>query len=389
MSRRDHVALFLPSLAGGGAERVMLLLAGAFAARGLTVDLVVACACGPYASHIPAGVRLVDLGTSGALRALPALVRYLRAEHPPVLLSALDNANLVALWARWIAGVKTSVLVSVHSQLSNKYLNRRLRDRLMPWLLRRTLCAADAVVAVSRGVADDVARVTGVPCTRIHTIHNPVVPSDLDDSVCAPVDDPFFAPSAPPVVLGVGRLVPEKDFATLLQAFARVRAQRDARLLILGEGPERQSLEALAVELGIAADIHLPGFKVNPFAYMRRARVFALSSVHEGFGNVLAEALATGTAVVSTDCPSGPAEILEHGRYGALCPVGQPEMLANAILKSLDAPEYDADLASYASARFGVDVAAERYLTLLRATRVADARPHDSRVAAQSAESTV
>jgi glycosyltransferase involved in cell wall biosynthesis len=245
------------------------------------------------------------------------------------------------------------------------------RQRALPRLMRRTYAMADAIVAVSKTVADDLGSVAGIPRHSITTIYNPVVTPNLPSRASESMDHPWFAPGAPPVVLSVGRLAPVKDFPVLLRAFARVRAVRDAKLIILGEGkdaPEtsrrRAELMALATELGVAADVQLPGFAQNPLAYMARAAVFVLSSTWEGFGNVLVEALACGCPVVSTDCPSGPAEILDRGRYGRLVPVCDDVAMAEAILATLDAPP-DPEVLRARGALFSADRAVESYLAAL------------------------
>jgi glycosyltransferase involved in cell wall biosynthesis len=223
---------------------------------------------------------------------------------------------------------------------------------------------ADAVIAVSDGVADHIARLTGMPRERITTIYNPVVTTELLEKARKPVDHPWLAPGQPPVVLGVGKLKIQKSFRTLIRAFARVRAARPARLVILGEGARRRALEALVDELGLREDVALPGYVANPWAWMARAAVFALSSRWEGLPGALIEAMACGCPVVSTDCPSGPAEILQGGAYGPLVPVGDAGALADAILALLEAPPDRARLRARA-AMFCVDPAVDRYLAVL------------------------
>jgi glycosyltransferase involved in cell wall biosynthesis len=221
------------------------------------------------------------------------------------------------------------------------------------------------VVAVSSGVAEDLVATTGLRREHITVIHNPVVTPELEERAQAPLEHAWFAPGEPPVVLSVGRLVAPKDYPTLVRAFARVRAVRPARLVILGEGSQREALLALAAKLGIADDVTLPGFVANPFAYVSRCAVFALSSAWEGFGIVLVEALALGCPVVSTDCPSGPAEILEHGSHGLLVPVGDDEAMAQAILSAIEAPG-DPERRKARAAEFAVDQAVDRYIETLR-----------------------
>ncbi|MGI9952916.1 glycosyltransferase [Moorellaceae bacterium AZ2] len=332
-----RLTLFLPSLRGGGAERVMVNLARGFVEQGLDVDLVLAKAEGPYLSQVPPKVRVIDLGAPRVLASLPGLVRYLRRERPQALLSAMDHANVVALWARRTARVPTRVVVSVHNTVSRASANApSLRARFTPLWVRLFYPWAEAVVAVSKGVAEDLIRFTGLPREKVRVIYNPVVTPELFAKTEEPLDHPWFAPGEPPVVLSVGRLTPPKDYPTLIRAFALVRKERPARLMILGEGEERSKLEALVRELGLEADVALPGFVDNPYKYMKRAAVFVLSSAWEGFGNVLVEAMAVGMPVVSTDCPSGPAEILEGGKWGDLVPVGNVELLAKAVVHTLE-----------------------------------------------------
>ncbi|MCS6924915.1 MAG: glycosyltransferase [Candidatus Binatia bacterium] len=389
-----HLALFLPSLAGGGVARATLHLAEAFVRRGYRVDLVLCRKTGPYVGYIPSGVGVVTLsrGWQGRLWALsadytacgalllpillpyksqqtvpylPALVRYLQRERPTALLAAKTPANLAALWARRLAGVPTRVVISERTTLSQEVRStKKWRWRFISPVLRRVYPWADAIVAVSHGVADDLALVAHLPRDSIRTIYNPTVHPQITEKARAPLSHPWFAPGTPPVLLGVGRLEAQKDFPTLLRAFARVRAARPLRLLILGEGRKRRELETLAKTLGVAADVALPGFVDNPYAYMARAAVFVLSSAWEGLSNVLIEALACGCPVVSTDCPSGSAEVLAHGRYGPLVPVGDDAALARAIVAVLDTPP-DRDTLRARAACFSVERAVEQYLEVL------------------------
>jgi glycosyltransferase involved in cell wall biosynthesis len=386
----------------------MLNLAGAFCARGHRVDLIVCRAGGELRDQVPNGVRLVELrraspriwsrlrvlaadpaGLASLLRPvllpirptskvryLPDLVRYLRRERPQVLLSAMTDMNLAALWARRLARVPTELVISEHINLSQSvqaaFNRRKWRYRFLPPLLARTYPWAEAIIAVSIGVADDLSTLAEIPRERILTIYNPVVTPDLEEKSRALCDHPWFAPGSPPVLLAVGRFTAQKDLPTLLRAFARVRRMRPVRLLLLGEGEERTKLEALVRELGVAADVALPGFVLNPFPYMARAAMLVLSSLHEGLAMVVIEALACGCPVVSTDCPSGPAEILEGGRYGALVPVGDVEAMAKAIHAALDGT-HDPELLKTRAAEFSLERAAERYLAVLcgdRASRL-------------------
>jgi len=362
---RPDLALYLPSLRGGGAERVMVNLARGFSEQGLKVDLVLAKAEGPYLSQVPSRVRVVDLKASRVLTSLPGLVRYLKRERPAALLSALDHANIVAIWARKIAGIPCRLVVSTHNTLSKVIENAsNARSRVMPLFIRWFYPWADAVVAVSQGVADDLVKTTWLPRELITVIYNPIVTPELLEKAKETIDHPWFKPGQPPVILSAGRLTKQKDFPTLIRAFALVRAKHPARLMILGEGEERSKLEALVRELGLENDVSMPGFVENPYAYMARAAVFVLSSAWEGFGNVLVEAMAVGTPVVSTDCPSGPAEILEGGEYGYLVPLGDINAMARAILSIIKEKKIDTGFQQHAL-KFTVDKIVECYLEVL------------------------
>ena len=360
------IALFLPSLRGGGAERVMVNLARGFVERGLRVDLVLAKAEGPYLSQVPKEVRVVDLGARRVLYSLPGLVRYLRRERPQAMLSALNHANIVAIWAKLLARVQTRLVVAEHSTLSRSTENASsVRAKLLPFLIKTFYPYADAVVAVSRGVAEDLVTTTKLPMEKIKVIYNPVITPELFAKAEEPLDHPWFRPGEPPVVLGVGRLTQAKDFPTLIRAFALVRKERPARLMILGEGEDRPKLEALVRELRLEEDVALPGFVDNPYKYMKRAAVFVLSSQWEGFGNVLVEAMACGCPVVATDCPSGPAEILENGKWGRLVPPGDPEALAKAILDTVERGVSRVEAATNVQKRFSMIAIVEQYLKVL------------------------
>jgi glycosyltransferase involved in cell wall biosynthesis len=229
----QRVAIYVPSLGGGGAERMMVTLANNFSDRGLSVDLVLANAYGPYLQNVSPAVRIVDLRSTRVVASLPRLVRYLRRERLQAMLSALNYANVIAIMARSLAGVRVRLVVSEHSTLSP---SRPLlfRERFMPWLMRRFYHRADNVLCVSRGVADDLAETIGLSPEKMSIVYNPVVSDELIEKSRAALEHAWFKPGEPPVVLGVGRLAEEKDFASLLRAFAKVRARRPARLVILG-----------------------------------------------------------------------------------------------------------------------------------------------------------
>lgn len=383
----ERLALLISGLGLGGVQRTMLTLAGGLADRGLAVDLLVPDDRGPFRDQVPTNVRLVNLSRwwlrlpvirarkrRRALLMAPAIADYLRRERPDALLSASHYVNLAALWGRSLAGTGTRLVISQRTQLSVAITNSKLpllhRRPLLAWLTRRYYPRADAIVAVSDGVADDLAIVAQLPRERIVTVYNPTDLAHIATRAAEPAPHPWLEDGGAPVIVAVGRLAAQKDFTTLLRAFALLKAARAARLLILGEGRLRPQLEALAHELGIAGAVALPGYAENPFAALARARLYVLSSRYEGLPGALIQALACGCPVVSADCPSGPAEILDHGRYGRLVPVGDATTLAGAMAAALDEtpdPQRQKTRAEY----FSVDRAVDNYLDLLLGERAA------------------
>lgn len=361
----QKIAIFLAYLQGGGAERSMLRLANSCAERGLNVDLVLTQKDGAYCSEISPKVQLVNLEASRVLLSLPKLISYLKQEQPTSLLCALNYVNLVALWAKLCSGVSTQVIVTVRNTLSQeRKVSDQRKKHLMHWLIHQFYPWADEIVAVSRGVADDLAKTAKLPRERIKVIYNPAFTPDLLLQAKATIDHPWFSDTEQPVILAAGRLTQQKDFPTLIKAFAIAQQYCSARLMILGEGEERSQLETLIKELSLEDRVSLPGFVKNPFAYMAQAALFVLSSAWEGFGNVLVEAMAVGTPVVSTNCPSGPEEILEQGKYGQLVPVGDVEKLAQAMVKTLQNPQFSESLQCRAM-EFSMENSVNQYLALL------------------------
>ena len=358
------IALYLPSLRGGGAERVMVTLANAFTERGYTVDLVLAEATGAYLTEVSPRVRIIDLKSSRVVISLPRLIRYLRRERPNAMLSAMGHANVIAILAQKLSGVKTRMVVSERNTYSVAFAHAQgWRSFVVKTLLRPAYLASDSIVAVSTGVADDLAKSLSIPRSCIDVAYNPVVTDSLSTLADETTALPWLPPGSSPLILGAGRLTKAKDFITLIRSFALVRATRPARLAILGEGELRAELKTEAIKLGVDTDVVMPGFIDNPFAVMRQANLFVLSSAWEGLPNVLIQAMACGTPVVSTDCPSGPNEILEGGKWGRLVPVGDVLALAKAITASLDEIEHP-DVVLRA-ADFNVNQAVNKYLQVM------------------------
>jgi glycosyltransferase involved in cell wall biosynthesis len=335
---RKKVVLFVDRLGSGGADRQVVELARSFAGLGHWVDLVAGEVNTPF--EIPAGARLVVLGGRSLPRLTTGLARHLRREQPDLLIASKERGNTVAPLARVLARAPTRVVLRLATHLTLAAANRaRFIYRLIPSAARLTYRLADDLVAISAGVARDAERVLGLPEGRVRVIHNPVDVARVRAEATRAVDHPWLQPdSDAPVVIAAGRLSAQKDFSTLLRAFARLRETTDARLLILGEGKDRIQLEAEVKALGLAGSVQLPGYTTDLAAHMARGRLFVLSSRWEGFGNVITEALAVGASVVATDCESGPREILAGGRYGMLVPVGDDAALAEAMRISLATP---------------------------------------------------
>jgi len=360
---KERLAIFLPGLYDGGAERTLLNLAEGIALKGFPVDLVLARAEGPYMAEVPDSLRVIDLKAPRVMMCLPALVRYLREEHPTALLSTL-YANIIAVWARWLAGIPQRVVLNEQNTLTSVSNGENdFRWKLYPRLAKWFYPWADSVTAVSKGVADDLIQAAKLSTDQVHVIFNPIVTPQLRQKSEAVLEHPWFRPGEPPVILGVGRLTGQKAFNVLIEAFAQVRKIQQARLLILGEGDERPILEAQIRELGLAEDVDLPGFVSNPYPYMAHASLFVLSSRWEGLPTVLVEAMSLRTPVISTDCPSGPREILRNGQYGQLVPVDDPDALAMAIQNFLANRTFNPCEESWQP--FELDFITDQYLDLL------------------------
>lgn len=363
--RLESVSVFLPSLEVGGAERASVNLCNALASRGIPVELVLVEATGPFLADVDRSVTIVDLRSRHVLSALLGLRRYLRRRRPEVMLSELSHANVIAVWAAELARVETLVVVTEH--VNPKFFfsqERSVRHWFLERLMRSTHRRADGVVAVSEGVRRDLARFLHIAPEAIDVAYNPIVTNELLHAKHE-APHPWLDDNGAQVVVAVGRLARQKDYPTLIRAFALVRAEQPARLLILGEGSERAALEALVAELELDEDVAMPGNVGNPASSIARAAAFVLSSRFEGLPSVLIEALPFGVPVVATDCPSGPREILAEGRHGCLVPVGDAAALADAIVEALsgriDPPGVDA------WAPYTVESATDRYVSILDA----------------------
>lgn len=329
----QRIAFFLPAMYGGGAEKVAINLLKGMADT-VPLDLVLASAEGPYLAQVPAQVRIVNLAAGRVIKAIVPLSKYLRQYQPHALLSHLNHANVVAVLAQELARTNTRLVLVEHNTLSAAK-SKLLRAKVVPLLMKQLYPRADAIIGVSQGVTNDLAKQLKI-ADKLKTIYNPVIDKQLITKSKEPLAHPWFQPDSIPVFVAVGRLTKQKDFPTLIRAFAILLQQKKARLLILGEGECRTELEMLINDLKLSECVSLPGFVENPYVYMRRASAFVLTSLWEGLPTVLIEAMACDCPVISTDCRSGPSEILASGKYGCLVPVGDVTALSLAMLQVLE-----------------------------------------------------
>ena len=365
MEIQPRIALIMSNLEIGGTQRVMLHLADGLLKEGIFVDIVAVRARGPFNKIVPAEANLVDLRAKRALFAIPALIRYLRKNRPDAVLSGLTHINIAAIISRSFSGISTRLIVSERNNLTQKKIHKpKLWDRFLYAVVNLFYPLADGIITVSKDVADDLARSAKLDPEKIIPIHNPIPVDEVREFSTEKISHPWLSDDAPSLILAVGRLHRQKDYPTLIKAFNIFRQKKIARLMIIGEGKERPKLEKIIDASPYSEDICLMGKIDNPFPYMARADVFVLSSEWEGFGNVLVEALACGATVVSTDCHSGPREILEANKYGLLVPVGDADGLADAIERSLDHP-FPAKQGIARARDFSVEKAVAQYIRVL------------------------
>ena len=357
------IAFLLPSLGGGGAERVALTLAKAFAARGHEVDVVVMEHTGELLDAVPPDVRIVDLGVKRMRSVIAPLVRYLRERRPDAIQISMWPLTIMGIIAARVSRVPMRVVVSDHVAYSAPFLSSR-QLRLLSGSARLIYPLADHRVVVSERGAEDLAALTGIARSRFDVVYNPI---DVPRTI-APNDEAERAWRGPGRrIITTGSLKPQKNHALLLRGFARLH-DTDAQLMILGEGPLRTDLERLAADLGCADRVAMPGFKVDPWPYLASAEMFALSSDYEGYPLALAEAMHAGLRIVSTDCVSGPSEMLDGGRFGKLVPVGDERALAEAMEEGFRLPHSPDLVRGRAESVSGAGVV-DRYLDLLIGSR--------------------
>jgi len=368
------ICIFIITFGDGGVERMLVNLARGLNGLGTEVDFIVEHTRAPYLDRLPPAVQVIEFGNVKTAERVQKLLHYLEQNRPDAVISAKGKDDVVAMRAKAKTSVPTRFYLRPGTAVSER-LRARKANPLKRWLTRRRMRwlygATDGVIAVSAGVAGEIIQATGIDPARVRVVRNPNITPELYDLAAAPLEHPWFEAGQDPVLLGVGGLRLQKDFPTLLRAFARVNTQRPCRLMILGQGHLHKSLLDLAQELGVQDRVALPGFVDNPYAYLSRAAVFVLSSLWEGSPNVLTEALALGTPVVATDCRSGPGEITQNGKYGTLVPVGDMEALSRAILETLDNPP-DSEWLKTAVQEYTMEKSAAAYLEAMELKQTTD-----------------
>ncbi len=335
------VAIFVEDLGGGGAEKISVTLANGLAARGIAVDMLLWRASGPHLAALNPAVRQINLSATrpaGIIDVIRALRRYFVESPPRVFLSQLEKPSLVAIVAARLAGYRY-VVPCVHIDLlSYMRHGHRLRRMMLIGLVALLYRFVPRIVAVSNGAAESIRRLLRPTYPPVVVVYNGFDFNALNGESATSVEAEWLCNKTSPVIIACGRLVPQKAYDVLLRAFARVRQTVAARLIILGEGPLRMELEAQAAQLGVTDALLMPGFVAKPAAWFAKSDLFVLSSHNEGLSNVLIEALAIGMPIVSTDCPSGPREVLADGRFGRLVAVNDTASLAQSIIVGLNAP---------------------------------------------------
>ncbi|MCG5502172.1 MULTISPECIES: glycosyltransferase [Ectothiorhodospira] len=341
----NKVAIFAPYFDNGGVERMLVNLACGLSKRGIPVDFIVNHSHSEFLKDLTEPIKLIKLQEKNKIKIIKSFTKYIINTQPKAILSAKEDCDIIATHAWKRSGKQSKLYIRAVVNTTQQMMYRNIIRRYWSaWISRTIYRNADGIIAVSRGVADDIYKISKPNIERIHVAPNPVITSDLFKKAQEELDHPWLTNHDKPVILGAGRLGRQKNFSMLISAFANARAKRPMRLIILGDGRRRERLLKQAEELGIANDVFLPGFVKNPYAWISRADLFVLSSLWEGSPNVLTEAMALGIPVISTDCPSGPSELLGNGKYGMLIPINDIDYMSHAIINTLDKPIKAEDL---------------------------------------------
>ncbi len=362
--------IVIHSLKGGGSERVLLNLLKGLDKKDFSINLVLYERVFDFTLPDDVDVEILDIYASrnifkliaGFILKTVCLVRSIRKNRPDILFSLISSTNVTVTLAKLLSGVKCKLVVSEHTHPSVNLCNE-IYGGITKYLVKKLYPKADRVIAVSDGIRRDLVKDFHTPETKIDVIYNPVDIEEIKMLSGEKVEHPWFNDPIP-LIVTVGRLTRQKGYPYLLRAFSIVRESRNCRLIFIGEGEDRKKLEAMSEELGIKADTDFLGFQQNPFKYMAKASVFVLSSLFEGFGNVIVEAMALGLPVISTDCLSGPSEIIEDKKNGILVPVKDEKALALAILHVLSDDMLSRELGNNAVQRasdFSIEKIVKKY----------------------------
>lgn len=358
---RPLITMMCPSLDGGWG-RVLANLANSFDEMDFNIHFAVDRDSGSFAQSLNPDIGIFQLRTTHRISGIPGFSRYVLRYRPEVIMTVIPRHTALALRVRHLSKVPARIYPSIHNSYGEKFKDlspAKFSSRLKS--IKKYYPLADGIVAVSEGVKASFCSLTGISPQSVVTIYNPVVDENLTERASAPLDHRWFRPDQPPVIIGAGRLEKHKNFPLLIKSFEIARKGTECRLMILGDGGELENLRTLAERSPFSGDISLMGYQKNPYAFMKRASLFVLSSSWEGLPTVLIEAMATGTPVVSTDCPSGPREILMDGEYGSLVPLNSPAELGDAILRTLQDPLSPEILQKRAS-QFSVRSSVDKYL---------------------------
>ncbi len=373
---RQATAIFVNSFGEGGAEKLAVFQANGLIAAGDDVDIIVERNEGSYRAFLHSQVRIISFDSTSPITILFKLLGYLRTTPPKAMLCHLEKPSLIAIVAGLLCGYRRIIPILEVNLDSYAKLDHQWRRQFLKILLAVFYRLAPRIISVSHGCTASLSKLLGAHAKNIVTVYNGFDLEHLRSTSRLPVINPLIAQKKKPTFISAGRFAPQKDFQHLIRAFAKVRHQKDCSLIILGEGSLRSELEKLAVELGVQADVHLPGHQPNPQAWFGKCEAYVMSSKAEGLASVLLEALAAGTRLVSTDCPSGPAEIIQNDKYGKLVPLGDVDALAAAMLDVLDAskppPAPQAEVQAYLDRVFSFAQMMAAYRATVRAVSVGE-----------------
>jgi glycosyltransferase involved in cell wall biosynthesis len=323
----------------GGAEKMILTLLPQFIKAGYFIDLVLIKKAGAFLSDIDPRVNIISLKKEHVSQSLIPLIRYFKKSKPDVFISNLTHLNIVTIIAKFFSGTRSKIIITEHSSITTNNLQKGGKEGILVFLARFLYPLADKTVVVSDGAAQNLIEAIKINPNKVQSIYNPIDMDRIRILSREKIDEFWLTEKSIPVLVAIGRLEQEKNFSFLLNVFQTLTKKRKARLLILGEGSERQMLEQQMIAYGIENDVKLLGIKTNPYPYISNADILVCTSKYEGFNITLAESLACGTPVISLNCPYGPAEILDNGTYGQLISPGDRDGMVNAIIAAIDHPE--------------------------------------------------